>query len=207
MSDVALHRCLIAGSAARVLTEDDQRTAVLWLDADTVAPVLHIQELLTWLWAVYNHLNDNELAMSPAEAPCLSGRYAQRGRPTLYAARRVADGSAEPITVNGTELPPVYAGMGAFIQTSDAFLRHIGEAQIIPWQREGEVLNVPGITACGPTKNWRGEITWGSEDFTYCEWEWTRGRGVFLAPTAFGHEVSQVMWPLDNATLADPAET
>ena len=217
-SDVALHRCQIAGAARDLLVSDTGRFhSVLWLDGDMMVDVVTVRELfrLTLFTATQRPIPP-ELRGKPLtdqamyrlkNAPAISGAYVKRNDPAHYAMAPCIP-PIEPLVIHMQEpgeaervysMPGVVSGLGALCQTAMAFLEHCKEAPAIK-QTEGTTF--PAICASGPGKNAEGEIAWGSEDWTYGSWEWQQGRGVFLATELrFGHLAQRVQWPDEKTSF------
>jgi len=202
VSDIALHRCVIAGMAETILLTRNQSADVarlrwvLWFDADMCAEVSALVDLRSQAILAADAL---QRMQAREQWPAVSGRYVQRSRPNMLTAQAVEN--EPPIVLSSEprrELPAVYAGMGAMLQTAEAFLTHCAEAEHIDWGGR----SVPMITAAGPARRASGEPTWNSEDFAWCSWEWHYGRGVYLSTVPFGHVMRSVVRPSEGAALS-----
>lgn len=212
-SDVALHRCLIAAMAQRIIGEaaDDSTVPsrvnwVLWLDADMVVDPRTLAEQIVRL-----ELLGRSLGRSRVDWPALSGTYVQRTRNNIIAARRMPpDEPARSIEAPESErafpsgaraLIPVHAGMGALMQSREAFSRHCREAERARFPN-GDTC--PVITSSMMLPCQSGNRAWGSEDFVYCAWEWQQGRGVYLdRDLTYGHVCRLVVAPAGALELPD----
>jgi hypothetical protein len=222
-SCVAMHRSQIAGKAETILAEHPELTTVLWLDGDMVATVETVAELgrLTNQIAESRPLPDElaeqyELDKPQGEqtarlwrrtmGPAISGAYVKRNAPKEFALAACVP-HEPPLTIDRPrgdgelerlELPAIVSGMGCLCQTREAFLSHVAEA---PVMAPNTSRQFPAVCASGPGRAADGAVAWGSEDWTFCSWEWQRGRGVYLARHCpFGHIGESVFWP-DSTTL------
>lgn len=193
VSDVTLHRCRVATRAGRMLLDDPTLQHVLWIDGDMVIPFGVVQRLIA--------LSDTMPAAS------FSAGYCKRGSQKEFAAVRV---KGEPtltlpnVCTPGERCLPALVGMGCLMTSRDSFLAHLDEAQVLgdPAADVPKFSSIRAATASGPGRSsYDPWLAWGSEDWTWCSWEWQHGRPVYLCPYLLvGHISEMVLWP-DSGTV------
>lgn len=204
-SDPALHRCIIAGRAWRVLREDDgKHRFVIWIDDDMVAPRGAVQ-LMRYI------VEKKQVAVS--------GMYCKRGNQRALAqslwpeppisvelVHREIDPSTGislgcgAVQISAIDLLPVIGGMGCLMVSREDFLRHVEQ---VPNVRktfpDGVQTDMPGICSSGFCLDTNGEYGWLSEDLVYCQSLWRWASGVYAAPIAWGHVSEMQLAPTPDA--------
>lgn len=199
-SDPALHRCIIAGRAWRVLREDGgKHNFVIWIDDDMVAPRGAVQ--------LMRHIvKEKHVA--------ISGMYCKRGNQRALAQSlwpeppiEVQLSYLEPIkgelgdrVGESVNLLPVIGGMGCLMVSREDFLRHVEQ---VPNVRrtfaDGVQTDMPGVCSSGFCLDTNGEYGWLSEDLVYCQSLWRWASGVYAAPVAWGHVSEMQLVPTPDA--------
>lgn len=185
ISDIALHRNLIAGMGVQVLRTNEKLTSVLWLDDDMVFSVEDIAALKYFasighcaVTAVYcKRGNQKELTCGPAFA------VNEPGADRKWLA--LPDGSE-------VECVPVIAGMGAMLLSREDFLRSCELSQRCFGKKKTASDAMPAVCFSGPMANDDGSYEWVSEDRAYSSLLWSvLPGGLFAVPVAVGH-ISEV---------------
>lgn len=190
-SDPALHRCLIAGRALKVLTEmPDKWDYVVWIDDDIVGSTSHYAFM--------------RAACVALDAP-VSGIYCKRNDPTMVCIRRMTVQSIESRQVmleegNVTFISePVTAGMGAIMMKAEHFIYHCQSVPLVVSPDNAKDTKMPGICASGMCPDKAGNVGWVSEDMCYCQSLWHYQLGLWSLPIVFGHVSSIPLYPNSNA--------
>jgi|WetSurMetagenome_2_1015567.scaffolds.fasta_scaffold00908_29 hypothetical protein len=185
ISDIALHRNLIAGMGMQVLKSNEQLSSVLWLDDDMTFAVEDIAALKYFaaighcaVTAIYcKRGNSKELTCGPAFAPNESGAD--------HKWLALPDGSE-------VECFPVIAGMGAMMLSRDDFVKSCELSQRCFGKTKTAADAMPAVCFSGPMANDDGSYEWVSEDRAYSSLLWSvLPGGLFAVPVAVGH-VSEV---------------
>lgn len=198
-SDPALHRCIVAGRAWRVLREDEGRHKYLiWIDDDMVGPrggvhlMRHIvQETNVAISGLYcKRGNQRALAHSLWPEPPREISLKKRPCPSGVGSPTMIPMLGHPIAT--IDLLPIIGGMGCLMVSRDDFLRHVEQVpNVTKTFPDGVTTDMPGICSSGFTRDTNGEYGWLSEDLVYCQSLWHWASGVYAAPIAWGH-VSEV---------------
>jgi hypothetical protein len=203
VSDISLHRCLLAGRAYRELRKEacaEKIEFVLWHDDDTVMSPNHVAALR---------------ASVLSTGACVSASYCKRNDMSTIAAMLYQH---EPTSAPSRDMllwaesgevkvqfKPCLAGLGALMLSRvvfDTLVEHVPKIGL----ENG--LFVPCICVSGPIKlaptseceepnPWH----WESEDFNLCRNIWEMGSAVLLAPIAVGHLSEVALLPVENAKL------
>lgn len=173
VSDVALHRNIIARQALDLIDENpDKFDHVFWIDGDMTGSPMHVAALC-------------KLAFE-ADA-CVNGLCSKKNNPKAWCIKQVEADHAEAC---GVDLAPVVCGLACMAMPVKA-LQHLYIS--VPWF----TLDRPGIPALFQSRvvMVNGMAEWHSEDIDFCVTAWEKGVGVFMAPVPFGHLGSFAVLP------------
>jgi hypothetical protein len=189
VSDVALHRCIVAAKAVTLL-EHLPMHYVIWLDDDMSFTPAHVACLRDYV-ARYD--------------VAISGMYCRRGNPFVIAAskldvfrrdieiaffNRVMDSVLNKSHELNDMIPmfPTTGGLGCLMMKSEQFLRHCKAMPSARYAMKpgGGLEFIPEICSSG-LREYGADGRWVSEDEAYCLSLWQHGIGVFTVPVPFGH--------------------
>lgn len=199
-SDVAMHRCIVAGAACQRIVERSEMkkpiSHVVWIDDDMMGTPSHVAGLMQ---------------LSNAIGGPVTGHYCKRGSSNVLTLKRYPWGNVVRVRVRSSspdleslafDAQPVTAGMGCLCVPAAEFLEHCERAP--KWSgiagANGKGSPAPGICASGMCTDSQGRIGWMSEDQTYCEGLWQYGFGLWEVPIEFAH-ISEV--PLRPSPTAE----
>lgn len=190
VSDVALHRCIVAAKAVDVMRENPRLNFVIWLDDDMSFTPAHVACLRDYVFRY-------DVA--------ISGMYCRRGNPFVIAASlldterrdlnsRVCSDvislvhSRQIATGDSVSLYPSTGGLGCLMMKSGQFLRHCKAMPSARYNLKpgGGLEFIPEICSSG-LREYGADGRWVSEDEAYCLSLWQHGIGVFTVPVPFGH--------------------
>lgn len=190
VSDVAMHRCIVAAKAVDTLQRVPRLNFVIWLDDDMSFTPAHVA-----------CLRDFVIRYDVA----ISGIYCRRGNPFVIAAsvldeqrsdlcsRSVCDVIAhvretKKKTLDGVDIYPTTGGLGCLMLKATQFLRHCENVPSVPYNlKEGGALaSLPEVCSSG-MRSIGCICRWVSEDEAYCVSLWQQKIGVFTVPVPFGH--------------------
>jgi len=194
-TDVTLTRCIQAATALKVLKDKPEIEWIFWLDHDMVCEPSAIESLVEWSILL--------------DYPSLSGVYVNRhNRQPGVAAYKLHNQSV--INLQGRKFIPALTGMGCFLQHRDTFIAHCNESKQFHYPIYGNIL--PAVCE-SRLATWieyasylnmyedKTALYWIAEDFSYTLREIKAGRKVFVAPVAFGHVASTILWPDKNTVF------
>lgn len=189
-AEVSLTRNLQAYHAEKKLRGDDSLRWVLWLDHDVMIMadgIAHLRELARFSQGSVSALYLNRHQDSPvAAAEYVKGR----------AARVVEYESGEK-----SVLLPALTGLGAFMQSREAFLLHCDESERFAfhsYRQEVPAVCMSAIYDSSYAGNYVrtvGDRVWVNEDFDYCIREFEQGRSVYLSAIQCKHRTSTWLTP------------
>jgi len=198
-SDVALHRCIVAGRALKGLQSSPSIEYVMWFDDDMVATPSHVAFLRAALRST-----------SHADLGAVTGIYCKRNNPSQvtirpYHGKKSRDSyviadmpDPQESRIVPFESHPVLCGMGCLMMTRATFERHCAASpQFETHTASGEFL--PAIDASGVVTDEEGKLGWISEDQVYCTGLWQYCEGVWTTPIAFGHICEVAVFPKPDA--------
>jgi hypothetical protein len=191
VSDVALHRCLVAARARTTMLSASALRYALWLDDDIIATPSHIAGLR----AIASGLTDRVAA---------SALYCKKSNPKQLAFRVVGEefcAVSPRCDVETTEeiecvCPRVVGGMGCLLVPRDIFLASCETAAecggvVLP---TGARETMPAICSSGPDIDADGHVRWQSEDDSY-----TSSMPVIAAPISVAHLSLVALLPYPGA--------
>lgn len=201
-SDIALHRCIVAGRAyAQIQRNPGKYTYVVWIDDDMTFGPPHLA-----------FMREQCRQMQTA----VTGLYCKRGNPNVLCIRAITemDPPIEPRRVILASLPdgsdasavvfdsyPVTSGMGCLMLSVEHFVKHCEAVpQIRATSTDGSVVMTPGICAAGMCDDRDGTLGWVSEDQDYTENLWARDIGLWTCPIVFGHVSELPLFPVKLAS-------
>jgi len=190
VTDIGLHRCMIAQKAMRALQDHPELQYVLWYDDDMVVTPWHVDVLR---------------AASSALGVSVTAHYCKHTSTRRLTARSFPGfGSYLYWTHDGTvsELVPVVCGMGALLVRRQDF--------IAAWDRSPafcthttDDIELRAIAASGPAPDVDGVLGWISEDQVYCTALWQYASGVYAVPLPVGHVSKVALYPTPDAAYLD----
>lgn len=195
ITDVALHRCLVAGRAVRGLTKDyPGLNYVFWLDDDMFGTPEHVAFLRAAVDAM------------PYQG-AVTGIYCKRNNPKQITIRPYAGEESYTSSLMFQrsymipqrcefETHPVLAGMGCMMLKKQTFLEHCAASPQFETHTHGEA---PAICASGPCLDETGKFGWVSEDQCYSTGLWKYAGGVWTTPIAFSHLAEVPLLPLPDS--------
>jgi hypothetical protein len=202
LSDIAMHRCVVAARGMKLLAEREHLKFVLWLDDDMLTSI----ESVAFLRA----------AVMASNQAC-TAYYCKRGFPHELALREVPEIAPSLVSLMldsmlTIEVRPTLCGMGFMMLSREQFLEHCG---IVPRVVRSADSYVPAICRSGPVETtwtesdpvettWTksGEVVsvaWFSEDISYCDSLWTLVKGVVAVPIAVAHLSTVALLPAPDA--------
>lgn len=190
VSDVALHRCIVAAKGVDTLRRVPINF-VIWLDDDMSFTPAHIACLKHFV-----------LRYDVA----ISGIYCRRGNPFVIAASLLdtergdlnssvcSDVIARVSEVkerrnDAVDIYPTTGGLGCLMLKSTQFLQHCDRVPSVPYNLKGggELASIPEVCWSGMRMLGGENRRWVSEDESYCISLWQHAIGVFTVPVPFGH--------------------
>jgi hypothetical protein len=194
LSDIAMHRCIVAGRGYRMLHANDALKYVLWLDDDMLATGAHVSFIR---------------ACVVASSRACTAYYCKRGYPRELAMRRVPEVPASLLSVAFSpddiltfNVEPTLCGLGFLMLSREQFMQH---CDAVPHVGDTAETTVPVVCSSGPVKvtHWNDadatRLTWFSEDISYCDGLWQLVRGVVAVPIAVAHLSSLALLPAPDA--------
>lgn len=190
ISDIALHRNVVAGMAMQFLEAHAALKYVLWLDDDMVFSVEDIQALRWFCRSL--------------DAP-VTASYCKRGKPAeltwAFAGAEYSKRNAALPTADVVDVYPVVAGMGAMMLSRDDFTMTCKAVhQFAKVEANGKKL-FPAVcwtTAIPDEKT--GIVEWVSEDRAYSSLLWSVVGGLWGVPVALGHVSEVPLLPTSDAS-------
>lgn len=177
ISDIALHRNLMAATAYEILIADpDAYDTVFWLDGDMDATPTHVLALC--------HLA-NELGTAVCGMAC--SRVDDK-----RIVVKVLEG--KPIEVYGHKLLPCYAGLACMAIRTDKFMDTL---DAMDWF-ELEKRQIPALCQSRIIKH-GDENIFRTEDMFASQMLWEHGNGIHVAPVVFGHLTQCSLRPAEDA--------
>lgn len=85
-----------------------------------------------------------------------------------------------------------------------------GEPLRVEWSEASDMARMSDQESGDRWIEWRPvepDWGWSSEDFTYCQWEWSHGRPVYLAPVPIGHRMMTTAMPTADTVLKGVRDT
>ncbi len=200
ITDIAKHRCVIAGKAYRVLDRMPQIEVVLCLDSDQVVSVLAVATLA---------------AMACQLQRSVSGAYVVRQSRSENPPLAASAIDLPPVDYLDLWLPQVYCGMGCLAVPRRVFAEHCERAVQVSQIYSGGSVEFPAVCFSGPAPRGDGSYDWATEDYAYCELQaQLTGALPVLAPVSVGHvaretgaRAREVLWPtVESLLTSDPPE-
>jgi len=208
ITDLAKHRCVVAGKVYRTLDRLPHVEVVTWLDSDQVVSVLAVAVLsalaakldraVSGAYVVrQSTLTNPPIAASAIDLPPELVRYSDMpGWVDLY-------------------LPQVYCGMGCLAVPRRVFAEHCERSVQVDQTYSGGSVRFPAVCWSGPVPRGDGTYDWATEDYAYCELQAAiTGRLPVLAPVSVGHvrpatanHRREILWPtVESLLTSDPPE-
>lgn len=181
ISDIALHRNIVAGMAMQFIESHQEVRYVLWLDDDMVFSLEDIQGLRWFCRAL--------------DAP-VTACYCKRGYPSQltwgFAGPEYSKRTAALPTGDLIDVYPVVAGMGAMMLSRNDFTMTCAAVPQFDKVEAAGKKTFPAVCwTTAITDETTGKVEWVSEDRAYSSLLWSAIGGLWGVPIALGH-VSEV---------------